>query len=106
MRRRSQLLARATWIRHGAKNKTNYLTPWTNQIFLAPSTLPRLSRVYPCIFSLRISDADDGDDDVFEDIGIDFTEPASKRRTQSLSALPKDDLKSPKKVRFSISIHF
>ncbi|KAG1714962.1 Protein capicua [Nymphon striatum] len=47
----------------------------------------------------HIQDTDDGDDDVFEDIGIDISEPTSKRRTQSLSALSKDEPKSPKKGR-------
>ncbi|KAF8774863.1 Protein capicua like protein [Argiope bruennichi] len=43
---------------------------------------------------------EEGDDDVFvtnDNIPMDIIDPADKRRTQSLSALPKDELKSPKK---------
>ncbi|XP_035222809.1 protein capicua homolog, partial [Stegodyphus dumicola] len=43
---------------------------------------------------------EEGDDDVFvtsDNLPLDVQELADKRRTQSLSALPKDELKSPKK---------
>ncbi|GFY59924.1 protein capicua homolog [Trichonephila inaurata madagascariensis] len=43
---------------------------------------------------------EEGDDDVFvtnDNLPLDILDPTDKRRTQSLSALPKEELKSPKK---------
>uniref|UniRef100_A0A914W1L4 HMG box domain-containing protein n=1 Tax=Plectus sambesii TaxID=2011161 RepID=A0A914W1L4_9BILA len=68
------------------------------------------STVHSLLDRDEIDDEDD-DDDVFEDVGnddesarqLDATEQFTlkKRRTQSLGALPKDEPKSPKKVRVS-----
>ena len=52
-------------------------------------------------YILALAEPEEGDDDVFvntDNLSLDVEEAADKRRTQSLSALPKDELKSPKKV--------
>ncbi|XP_040358942.2 protein capicua homolog isoform X3 [Ixodes scapularis] len=47
------------------------------------------------------TDQEEGDDDVFDttDSPTAIVPPSTKRRSQSLSALPKDDLKSPRKAK-------
>lgn len=52
-------------------------------------------------YILALAEPEEGDDDVFvntDNLLLDIEEASDKRRTQSLSALPKDELKSPKKV--------
>ncbi|KAL1423055.1 hypothetical protein MTO96_021444 [Rhipicephalus appendiculatus] len=51
--------------------------------------------------SSSVNDQEEGDDDVFDstDSPTAIVVPSAKRRTQSLGALPKDDPKSPRKVK-------